>query len=340
MQTPRTLSPPPSFVADPVSGALLTGSFRGPLPRVDLSPLHQGLLSRFLHRKRWVYALVASEELVIGLVVVELGYAANAFVFVYDRKRRRMPVEHTALGPPFFAAVSDSAEEGCLARFALGKTSLRVERPAGAAVYNILVAVPGLELSARLDTGGAPPPISAIVNLGDLGGGRMNATQKRALLPVTGAATVAGTRYSLDGALGGIDYTQGYLHRHTAWRWAFLLGQSRGGERVGLNLVEGFVGAPECALWLDGDLFPLPEGRFDFSRENPIGPWRVRTADDQVDLRFEPGAVHAEHKDLYLVASRFVQVAGHYSGTIALPGRPPLHLDGVPGVTEDQDVRW
>ncbi len=66
----------------------------------------------------------------------------------------------------------------------------------------------------------------------------------------------------------------------------------------------------------------------------------MRTADGELDLRFEPGAIHAEAHDFKLIASKFLQPAGSFSGTIRLPGRAPLELDRVLGVTEDQEVLW
>ena len=44
------------------------------------------------------------------------------------------------------------------------------------------------------------------------------ATEKRVLMPVVGEAVAAGKHYDLDGGLAGLDYTNGYLARHTAWR--------------------------------------------------------------------------------------------------------------------------
>jgi hypothetical protein len=104
-----------------------------------------------------------------------------------------------------------------------------------------------------------------------------------------------------------------------------------------MNLVEGFVGEAECALWIDGALFPLAEGRFDFDAARPLQPWKVKTADGGADLRFEPGGIHEEHKNFGVIASRFVQPVGSFSGTIAVEGRGPIELDQVLGVVEDQD---
>jgi len=259
------------------------------------------------------------------------------FAFALEREGASLRADRSSLAPPLAGGVSDTAGEGCAASYRLGRTSARIERPFGASDYTLDLHTVDLRVQARIETGSAPPPIAVIA---PVPGGGLNTTEKRALLRATGEATVCGRRHTLDGALAGSDYTQGYLARHTAWRWAFALGRARSGERVGLNLVEGFVGEAECAVWVDDELFPLAEGRFEFDPERPLSPWGVRTADGGAALRFEPGGMHAERRHFGLVASRFVQPVGLFRGRIAVEGRPELELDGVLGVTEDQDMLW
>lgn len=344
----RTLEAPPSSVLDPVSRAVIAGSFRGGLPpTVDFAaldvggpPLVGGRLFRIAHEKRWMYAAISAGDLFIGAAIVKLGYAANAFAFAFDRASGRMLADVSFLGPAPFASVNGSPREGASARFSspLQRAVLSWERMPGAGAFSLAVRADDLVINARLSTEGAPAPIGVVASLG--APALVNATEKGALLAVTGQATIAGRRIALDGGLGGYDYTHGYLARHTAWKWAFLLGRAESGERVGLNLVQGFVGEPECALWIDGALHPLAEGRFTFDATRPMEPWQVRTADESVDLRFEPGGIHQEHKNLGVISSRFIQPVGCFSGTIRVPGRDPLVLSRALGVVEDQDVLW
>ncbi len=77
-----------------------------------------------------------------------------------------------------------------------------------------------------------------------------------------------------------------------------------------------------------------------FDRRRPDRPWNVRTADGAIDATFTPGAVHEERRNLVVVASRFVQPCGAWSGTLALPDRAPLVIERALGVVEDQDVTW
>ncbi len=311
------------------------GSFRGGLPVVDVLGPRPSLAARVFRRKRWIYVGIATPDLYIGAAVVRLGYAANAFAYVYDARARAMLADRAAVAPHFRASVEDEGGAGRSARFTSGRSRIVFERRGG--VDALDVRMPGVEIAATLDASRAPPPLGAIA---DLGGGSVDATEKRALLAVSGEARIAGERRSLDGALGGYDYTHGLLPRETRWRWAFVLGRAKGGERVAMNLVEGFTGEVECAAWVDDEVFALGEGRFELSASKPLDPWRVRTSDGAVDFTLTPGAMHANRANFGVVRSEFVQPAGVYTGTLRIPGRDELVLDRALGVGEDQHVVW
>ncbi|WP_044242607.1 DUF2804 domain-containing protein [Chondromyces apiculatus] len=332
----RSLLPPPDALLDHGTSALRTGSFRGGLPRLDFAQLAPGRMMRMTRQKRWLYVSMVADEVMVTVALVRLGYAANAFAFVYSRGEGRMLADRKALGLPLTARVSDEpallVAEGRLpgAKVSMGR------RSAGEAL-KVEARVGEVEVSASLDASGAPPPIAAIAMLPE---GRAVATEKGALLAVRGEARVGGRRFSLDGGLGGYDYSNGLLPRRTVWRWGFALGRARSGERVGLNLVEGMSGAAECALWVDGEIEPLAEGRFTSVPGKPLQPWTVRTEDGAVDLRFAPGGAHEDNTDLRFLRARFLQPAGTYTGTIRRANGRVLEIDEVLGVTELQDVLW
>src|SRR5580700_10986234 len=92
----RTLAPPPDAVVDPA--VLRVGSYRGGLPPIDPTPLGRGPIFRLAHEKSWVYVAVAAGDLLVAAAVVQLGYAANAFAFVFDRAAGRMLADRSSLG--------------------------------------------------------------------------------------------------------------------------------------------------------------------------------------------------------------------------------------------------
>ncbi|MBX3261814.1 MAG: DUF2804 domain-containing protein [Labilithrix sp.] len=338
----RILSPAPPAFVDPATRAPAFGSYAGPLPPIDLG---RALVDRALRRKKWFYVALASDEVWVSLAVVRMGYATSAFAFVFDLASRRMLVDRSVVGPPRAAEVADDPHgPGPVARFGSGRTSIAVERrPATGGARAGAAGPDALELRARfadldvdvaIDEATAPPAISAIAEIGP---SLASATEKRALAAVRGSLVASGRRVSLDGALGGYDYTHGLMPRHTRWRWAFAMGRAADGAAVAFNVVEGFVGEAECAAFAPGGVFPIREPRFDFDAARPDAPWRL--VGEGIDLTFDVGAVHAQRTNLVLVRSRFLQPAGTFRGTLRIDGRD-VALEGVPGVVEDQDVLW
>ncbi len=323
----RTLSAaPPSFL-DPATGAPAFGSYAGPLPRIELGG---SALDRLRRRKKWVWLGLATDEIWLSFAIVRMGYAANAFAFAFDRRSGRLIADRTVVGPPQAAKVSDAPhDDGTLARFALGGSRVTFARRG--AQCDLRARFGGIDLEATLDESSAPPPIAAIVPLD----GASSSTEKRALTSVRGSVVLEGRRFSLDGALGGYDYTQGSLPRHTRWRWAFALGRARDGQPIAFNVVHGFVGEPECAAFTPDGVFPLVEPRIEY--DDPHRRWRI--LGEGIDLTFDVGAVHEQHTNLVVVRSRFLQPVGTFRGSLNVAGRT-IELDGVPGVVEDQDVLW
>jgi hypothetical protein len=194
--------------------------------------------------------------------------------------------------------------------------------------------------NGELLVAGGPPALTLIAPVE--GDGLVNVTQKRGGLLALGSLEAGGKRFRLDGGVGGLDYTQGYLARHTSWRWAFAAGRLMDGTPIGLNFAEGFnegAGDNENGFWVGDRLYPLARARFEYDSKELLDPWRITTADGAVDLRFKPIYVHRDEKDLRLVVSHFAQPVGLFDGTVRVGGRT-YTLVSVPGVTEEQDMLW
>ena len=328
----RVLAAAPAFFRDPVTGEPAFGAYAGPLPKIDLGPL--GLRDRVARRKRWVYGAITTDEIWIAFAVVRTGYAATVFAFAYDLMGKRMLVDRTVLGPTARIA-DDFHAQGEIAHFHLGKTRVAIRRRG--ATLDVHLRLQDLDVDASIDESDGPTAISAIARLGAPGEGLLNATEKRALLGVKGRARCGARELTLDGGTAGYDYTHGLLPRHTKWRWAFAQGRSVGGEPFAFNVVQGFVGEAECAAFVGGAALPIAEPSFHFDVEHPTKPWRLQGPG--IDLVFVPGGVHAQTTKLVVIRSRFVQPVGSFAGTMRVGGRD-IQVAGLPGVVEDQDVRW
>lgn len=332
----RELLDAPNTLFD-AEGQPRAGSYRGVLPRTELGPLGKSFLTRLLREKRWFYFSIAADDLLIGAAIIDTTYASSTFAFAHDAKRGELLADHTALSHPLAARVGVTTHEGCLA-FYKGRSELvRFNRSFDTDHASLAIDVPSLRVDARFSLA---KPLPSLSYIGPIPGSELSTTQKTVLLPVMGEAIVRGEKRSLDGAFGGFDYTHGLMPRHTQWRWAFFQGRGRDGAPVAMNLVESFIGEPECGVWAFGDLHPLGEGCFSFDPNDPMKPWQITTTCGAVDLRFTPQSLHAETKNLGLVASKFVQPIGSYAGTIQLPGKPIVEISGALGVAESQDVKW
>lgn len=328
------------------------GSYRGPLPSAALHELrgaHQ--LSqplRALKHKKWQYQLFTTNEVIALYAIADLGYTSNAFCVAVDLAEKRPLADVSFLGPPRsrFATVNDSPAEGLAARFRLPGAKLEARREHGHERYRFQVdvtSVPlvreGVKLNAELLAAGAAPALSVIA---PVEGGVVNVTQKWSGLLTFGELKAGGKRFNLDGGVGGMDYTQGYLARRTKWRWAFGAGRLENGDPLGFNLVEGFNeggGANENAVWIAGEMIPVSRARFLWNDADLLDRWSIRTEDGALELTFKPIHVHRESRDLKLVKSYFAQPVGLFDGTIRVNGRTHVIRD-VGGVTEDQDILW
>ncbi len=339
----------PSSLANS-SGRPEFGTYQGGLHAVDLSnlrgPYALPLPLRLLKHKRWQYVMVATPEVLALFSIADLTYTANAFACAVDLQQRKVLFDAGYMGLPGpFTRVGDQPGEGALARFRTLGARLSFRRRVGEERYQIQIAASKardeLRWNGDILAAGSAPALTVIAPVPD--DGVVNVTQKWAGLVASGSLHAGGKHYALAGGVGGLDYTQGYLARRTAWRWAFANGRLADGTSLGLNLVEGFNESSEQsnenALWLGPRLIPLDRAHFEFDRSDAMQQWKVVTVDGAVDLQFSPIHAHREERDYRIVKSHFVQPLGFFEGKIRVDGEI-LQVSGLAGVTEDQDILW
>lgn len=346
------LPPVPNSVATS-QGEPRFGKYQGELSEVDLGRLQgrwaPAVAAKLLKRKRWVYTFAATPEVAAIFAVVDLGYTSSAFAVAVDLQERRPLCDVSFLGAPGpLVVVSDRPGAGLTASFRTLGGRLSAKRGEEDERYQLEVDVSRVRTGSlqsfqwrgELLVAGGPPALTLIAPVED--DGLVNVTQKHCGLLALGSLEAGGKRFRMDGGVGGLDYTHGYLARHTSWRWAFAAGRLADGTPIGFNFAEGFnesSGHNENGLWVGDRLYPLPRARFEYDPKELLDPWRVTTADGSVDLRFKPIYVHRDEKDLRLVVSHFAQPVGLFEGTVRVAGRT-YTVSQLPGVTEDQDMLW
>ena len=116
---------------------------------------------------------------------------------------------------------------------------------------------------------------------------------------------------------------------------------SEGGHSLGLNLsAEVYDDANgdslENALWVDGRVQPLGGVEFDVPPIPGVEDWHIRSREgDEVDLVFRPLGARAQHLDMKVLQSDFVQPYGTFHGHVA-----GHRVDDLFGVVEDHLSVW
>lgn len=314
------------------------GRYAGLMPHMDWSGLRgehrRPAWWRALRHKRWQYVGLGSDEVFVGLAIVDVGWCLSAFAYVFDRRQRRVLVDWSQEGlPGLSGSVSDQPVLGMRGRFKGLGGRLSLTQVEATGILQVGVSVPGMNLEAELQTRTAAPFLCAI---GPIEGGVAHATQKSPALSVRGSVQVGQARWRLDQAVGCLDSSNGLLARDTAWRWACAHGPT-----VGFNLQQGYFGACENVLWLHDEMILLGAARFEFDPQAPLKPWRVSTDDGLLDLVFTPEGARQQHRDLGLVVSHYIQPVGTFQGQVRRSaGDTPVAVQGLLGVTEDHQSRW
>lgn len=281
---------------------------------------------------------VATDEVMVGLAAVKLGYASQVFGYLYDFKSARL-FEHSTKALPSRLTFPLEPDAHVI-RFDKPGCRLRIDKSRAREHLEIDAEFGGrLRLQARLAYGFEQKPLRVLnPSCGDPF--RFTFTEKCAPLQAESLSIrFDGEERAPDPtkALAIYDWSAGYFNRHTNWLWSACAGRLPDGRPVGFNFAalvnESFF--PENAYWIDGTRARVPRIIFDYDQADPYArEWRIFSEDGQVDLRFRPVAERSEQSRLPFVKVNFRQFMGTYSGTLRDARGNPVALEAVPGLAE------
>ncbi|RPJ17119.1 MAG: DUF2804 domain-containing protein [Desulfobacteraceae bacterium] len=298
-----------------------------------------GILKRFItwfRIKRWQYLGVCNDKIIFGAAIVNLGYMTNMFCYIFDRKAGKI-VQFDAITPSGKAGLFEGSFQNGSAIFKNGKASLSfINRPESVLAK---ISVKG-KLDAELHFLKLTEPLCCTSRVGLDG---FNYTHKEAGIPVTGNVTFRGSGYEIaeNESSGVIDYTLGYLARHTFWNWASGGGFDEAGNRVGFNLVQGVneTGFTENAFWINGNMIKTDVIDFQYSDLNLLDKWRIVSNDGKINLSFYPEGERSADINTGLIASRFHQPFGRFEGILSDGGKT-WKINNAAGFTEEHYAKW
>jgi len=287
---------------------------------------------------------IVTDDFLVGMAAVRLGYAANVFGYLFDFRTGKLfeGSAQTLPGSLQFPLDPDAST----IRFSSSKCQLRLDKSH---------AREHLEVEARfgqrLAVKGSFPygfrhrPLR-VVNPSCGDPNRFTFTEKCSpLRPETLSVVFDGVErvVDLDRAVALYDWSAGYFNRHTNWLWSAFAGLLADGTPVGANFAalvnESYY--PENAFWIGGERTRVSRVIFEYDVENPYAEeWRIHTEDGQVDLRFRPLGERGEQTRLPFIKVNFRQFMGEYQGRLTDAQGRSIELESFHGLAETHLSVW
>jgi len=276
-------------------------------------------------RKAWLYLGVFSRDFYAGLAIIDAGYIASAFSYIYI-PAEKLFIEDKLTMPlgfksEFDATLSDSWRLG---RYEILPTAEKfVVNIRGKYDFSASFTRKGNGLSTIAPSSADRP---------------FHFAYKEMELACEGEFHYEGKRRKFAGDFGSLDYTKGYPPRRTEWNWLSMIGKTESGKSLAVNLVDKFNEGIENALWLDGVPHALGAAHFHYIRPAEKSIWRIITRDNAFEARFRPFGARGENINIGVMRSKFVQPYGTFDGVLQLGGASEK-FSGY-GVTEDHLALW
>jgi len=273
-------------------------------------------------------------DFIAGMAVVDLKYLANAFFYVYDRKRNAIRETSKITVPIGNGVFIKTTPENISCQFASKKVSISIDRG------KLSAKTKDMEVDLTFDAS-STRPLRICSKAGYRG---WVYTQKTTPIQLIGELTIDGKKTPIASPqyMGLMDWTAGYMRRETFWNWAASASTLSDGRTFGMNLSCGVneTSFTENGFWIDGKMTKVSTVAFEFNPENFYDPWRITSADGKVDLIFTSENHRAEKVNAKIIATRFTQMIGTFKGTLKTDDNKVIQIEGCPGWAEDHYAKW
>lgn len=296
-----------------------------------------GRIKKWMDFNQFQFIGLSNPELMMGLAIVDIKISTLAFVYIYEPKTQTY-FEDSIIGLPWKAKIEPYPESG-KAWFKNSKLNIEIDS-SNQGVRHVRLKSKTINLDACIQIDEDYEPLRVCARAGYKG---WVFTQKSPALTCTGQLEFSGKTLDLGelNTLACVDWSAGFMRRHTFWNWISISSFLPDGRRLGLNLAAGVneTGYTENALWLDGKLIKLDMARFEFDRFDENSPWRIHTSDGVIDLTFKPLGKREEKRNFIISASNFRQYFGLFSGNIKTD-KEQINIENIYGLCEDHYAKW
>ena len=322
------------------NGNVLYGIFHTPIENVNYSDFPFQFSSGYQLPKRvrpflvnqFIFLGMSSNDLFIGLAVIDLKYLAKAFLYVYDRNTGKM-FEDQQLALPNAVSI-DSRPDACRSSFQTQRLSATSDQ----GHFSAKTSRMNLDVSLNFSE---TNPFRICSRAGYNG---WVYTQKTTPVTVSGNIVINDKNYCLQSpnTMAMVDWTCGYMQRETFWNWASIATTLNDDRYFGLNLSCGVneTSFTENFFVIGNQMTKVDMVHFNYDKNDLYQPWTIRSYDEKIHLTFSADHHRSENMNAWLVASRFTQLMGCFSGHLQTDMGEMISINNCPGWAEDHFARW
>ena len=292
------------------------------------------------------YIGLISDDHLIGIAMVDLGYARQVFTFLYDMKTG---IEYDKAKFIFTKSSKryqfDRNPDENHAKFIKGKrTVLRIDKSHKSKELSFELDFKDLKINCEADYSFDNNPLR-VLNPNDMN--RWTFTEKSGNINVKKLSVEFNNQIlKMDESNTRLiyDWSGGFLNRRTDWLWTAFSGKDINGEEIGVNFASfvNNVYYPENASWIGKSRERYPNIIYDLDLSNPYEKeWKIFTEDKRVELSFKPFGERNDKKNILgWTKLWFRQFIGEFNGAITDKKGNKHIIKGIKGFCEIHKSKW
>lgn len=313
-------------------------------PNVEAQSLVGNPLKEF-RLKHWHYVSVTTPNHIVVAAIVQLGYLANVFCYVFTPSRTDKPLREFRALLPLGSGVS-MANSSCEGTSVWRSGSNRIELTTNEGKFEVKVDITSKDISLKGEFELEQPKksLGLLYPLIATNVPRAAYTHKAVGMRAKGKLLCDEELIDLNGGLGCLDWTKSFAKRETKWKWINFSSRVKDDEGivrdVGVNLSAEVYEDTENVIFVDESMYTT--SGITVTKVNPK-LYRVATVDGSVDLTFTALDAKIESVNAIIIKDSFVQATGFYSGTIKVEKKDKkvnLVVEKSLGVLEEHYALW
>nr|AIG55649.1 secreted protein [Thraustotheca clavata] len=326
---PLEPTPPSSIWVD---GQYLFGRYKHGIPDIAFhSENHEEIAQAIAHlpsrfqTKYWHFTSFNTREFFVGFALVQLQYVSDVFLYIIDKNTlEKFEFNHRLPGTIGVSFALSSVDNSTCSIY---QDVNQIEACFIGDAWHIKASVPvtssqthqehKLEFDVKLNRDEA---LTLLYPLAD-DPLRPAYVHKGAGSQATGTLQFKNDHFTLENALGAIDWTKSMALRETIWNWAstsYHINDTAIGINLSQHVYDVDGASQENAIWINGTVCALGGVHFHVP-DDKSGVWTIESLNStEVYLEFTPAGVRYEDNGVpYIAQSKFFQPYGTFDGRIS-----------------------